>query len=71
MFEDNRLNDPPESRAFLGKGWRFPITTDPSLKIDTSGYEQNIHESIKIILGTRKGERIMRPEFGSAFMIGV
>ena len=63
IFED-RFNDLPNSKAFLGKGWRFPIATDSSLKIETSDYEQNIHESIKIILGTRKGERVMRPDFG-------
>ena len=57
-------NDFSNSKPFLGKGWRFPITTGEALKIETSIYEQNIQESIKIILGTRKGERVMRPDFG-------
>lgn len=65
MFKGN-LNDQDSqnSKAFLGKGWKFPVTTDSSLKMEISGYEQNIHESINIILGTRKGERVMRPDFG-------
>jgi uncharacterized protein len=57
-------NDFSSSKAFLGTGWRFPITTDELLKIGTSRYEENIKESIMIILGTRKGERVMRPDFG-------
>jgi uncharacterized protein len=63
MLKDS-ANDFPNSKAFLGKGWRFPITTDAALKIETSSYEENIQESIKIILGTRMGERVMRPDFG-------
>lgn len=30
-----------------------------------SSYEENIEEAVRIILGTRKGERVMEPEFGS------
>jgi phage baseplate assembly protein W len=52
------------SKAFLGKGWKFPISLNDFNKIDMSEYEQNIKESIMIILGTRKNERVMRPEFG-------
>lgn len=29
-----------------------------------SEYEQDVGESIRIILSTRKGERVMRPDFG-------
>ena len=29
-----------------------------------SSYEENIEESVRIIVGTKKGERIMQPEFG-------
>ena len=29
-------------------------------------YENDIQEAIMIILGTAKGERVMRPEFGSS-----
>ena len=61
---ENEDSDLSTSKSFLGTGWRFPITTDEGLKIQTSSYEDNIKESIMIILGTRKGERVMRPDFG-------
>jgi phage baseplate assembly protein W len=49
---------------FLGTGWQFPVTTDQRGDIELSETETDIQESIQIILGTAKGERIMRPEFG-------
>lgn len=63
MLKDS-VNDVPDTKAFLGRGWSFPVNTDLALKIETSSHEENIQESIKIILGTRKGERVMRPDFG-------
>ncbi|BEP29033.1 GPW/gp25 family protein [Helicovermis profundi] len=52
--------------SFLGTGWKFPIEVDSTTgRIKSSSFEEDIRESIFIILGTRKGERIMRPEFGS------
>ena len=53
-------------RPFLGQGWRFPLAVNGRGGISTSRLEQDIEESIKIILGTAKGERVMRPEFGSS-----
>ncbi len=52
------------ANEILGKGWRFPITLDTNSSISESDFEDNIRESIKIILGTAKGERVMRPDFG-------
>lgn len=48
---------------FLGKGWKFPLAVNET-KITCSEGEELIRESIRIILGTAKGERVMRPEFG-------
>jgi phage baseplate assembly protein W len=54
------------AKAFLGKGWAFPITVDASTgKIAMAAYEQDIKEAIRIILSTTKGERVMRLDFGS------
>lgn len=53
-----------EAKEFLGAGWSFPVKVNPSGGIQTSRDEQKIIESILIILGTAKGERIMRPDFG-------
>ncbi len=49
---------------FLGTGWAFPVGIDDHGAVDLSSYEENIRESIHIILGTAKGERQMRPDFG-------
>ena len=51
----------------LGAGWHFPIArADPAgaapLKIAAD--EPSVRQSIEIILSTRKGERVMRPDFG-------
>ena len=51
-------------KDFLGTGWKFPVQVNGEQKISFSSYEENIMESIKIILGTAKGERQMRPDFG-------
>ncbi|PKM82011.1 MAG: baseplate protein [Firmicutes bacterium HGW-Firmicutes-14] len=52
-------------REFLGKGWKFPPGVEISTgKVLMSEYEEDIRESIWIILSTSKGERIMRPDFG-------
>jgi len=52
------------SRQILGSGWQFPIALDRRDSIAISHHEKKIKESIMIILGTVKGERVMRPDFG-------
>jgi phage baseplate assembly protein W len=47
-----------------GAGWNFPVKTDHKGDIALSAGETNIEDSIRIILGTAKGERIMQPDFG-------
>lgn len=54
------------SEAFLGTGWAFPIQIDDTGGIRMRSREDDIREAIGIVLGTRLGERAMRPEFGSA-----
>lgn len=51
-------------KRILGSGWRFPIALDRTDAIALSQHEKKIAESILIILGTAKGERVMRPDFG-------
>jgi uncharacterized protein len=51
---------------FLGSGWAFPITfSKGNLLVSVSSYENNINNSIDIILKTHKGERNLEPQFGS------
>jgi phage baseplate assembly protein W len=51
-------------KRILGSGWQFPITLDRRDTIAMAHHEEKIKQSIFIILGTAKGERVMRPEFG-------
>jgi uncharacterized protein len=49
----------------LGQGWGFPLRLTVQGGLQVSCDRQNIEESIFIILGTRVGERLYRPDFGS------
>lgn len=52
-------------KEFLGRGWAFPVVIEPVLgRVNSVKYEQDIEQSIRIILGTAKGERVMRSNFG-------
>ena len=54
-----------DPKAFLGRGWSFPVRVhDKEGTIRLSEYDEDIRESIWIILSTSKGERVMRPDFG-------
>jgi len=53
-------------KSFLGVGWKFPVDLDRRKGVAMSQYEENIEESILIIIGTALGERVMRPDFGCA-----
>ncbi|SEM46333.1 hypothetical protein SAMN04488505_104470 [Chitinophaga rupis] len=54
-----------EIQSFLGTGWSFPPSFD---KLDASvqmvSDVMDIEESIRIILSTIPGERLMQPDFG-------
>ena len=52
------------SDEFIGQGWAFPLRTDSAGGIALVSREQELEESIRLILGTARGERPMRPEFG-------
>ena len=52
------------AKEFLGVGFSFPVVFDESGAIATAQYEESVRQSIWIILGTAKGERVMRPDFG-------
>lgn len=50
---------------FLGRGWKFPPEIDFATgRARTVSEEEDIAEAVRIILFTRKGERVMRPDFG-------
>ena len=53
-------------RKFLGQGWRYTPGVDAKGGIALTGGARDIESAIMVILGTAKGERVMRPEFGSS-----
>ena len=52
------------AEEFIGKGISFPLRTTASGALALVSEEQELREAIRLILGTAKGERPMRPEFG-------
>ncbi len=55
-----------EEKSFLGRGWTFPPTfnkTSGSLEMVEN--EEDIRQSLIIFLTTRRGERMMRLNYGS------
>lgn len=51
---------------FLGSGWAFPVTFSAgNLQLFVTNNEDNINESIDLILQTKRGERCLQPLFGS------
>ena len=51
--------------SFLGRGWSFPLSFSESGSAKMSEHEEDISESLRILLMTYPGERTMQPEFGS------
>ena len=59
------MSDNKEIKSFLGTGWSFPPQfLDSTQGIRMSSDEEDIAESIYILLTTIPGERIMMPEYG-------
>jgi phage baseplate assembly protein W len=48
----------------LGSGWPFPIALDERGRFPLRAGPDKVADSIRIILDTEPGERIMRPTFG-------
>ncbi|MFN6565513.1 MAG: GPW/gp25 family protein [Nostoc sp. ChiSLP01] len=51
--------------SFLGTGWSFPPTFNRDTgTVEMVSDEEDIFQSLEIILSTRPAERIMQPDFG-------
>jgi phage baseplate assembly protein W len=50
---------------FIGKGWRFPVVPGPTGALCYSAGDENVEHSLRVLLLTRVGERVMRGDFGS------
>jgi len=53
------------AKEFLGVGWAFPVHPDRAGDAALAAYEEDVREAILIVLGTGKGARVMRPDFGA------
>ena len=51
--------------SFLGTGWSFPPSFSPELgTVEMVSNEEDIHQSLQILLSTSVGERVMQPDYG-------
>jgi hypothetical protein len=55
----------PDPKAFLGTGWAYPVATAADGSIALAQYDEDVRQAILIIIGTERGERVMRPDFGA------
>lgn len=52
-------------RSFLGRGWAFPPRFGANgSDVEMVAGEEDIRQSLQILLSTRLGERVMNEEFG-------
>jgi hypothetical protein len=50
---------------FLGKGWGFPVTfANHGRAVTVAEAEEDIRQSLDILLSTHVGERVLNPTFG-------
>jgi hypothetical protein len=49
---------------FVGTGWRFPIQPDATGTLGYTSDDANVQQSLKVLLMTAFGERVMRYQFG-------
>jgi phage baseplate assembly protein W len=51
--------------SFLGTGWSFPPKFNAAQgSVEVTSDELDIQRSLEILLATRKGERVMQPDYG-------
>ncbi len=58
-------DDSGEAKEFLGVGLSFPLGVDGTGRIRMNRLEDQVRQSVLIILQTAQGERVMRPDFGA------
>jgi uncharacterized protein len=50
---------------FIGRGWRFPILPGAGGDLRYVDGDENVEQSLWLLLSTGWGERVMRPRFGT------
>lgn len=58
--------DSNKDKSFLGRGWSFPPTFDKKSTpgVEMVSAEEDIKQSLEILLGTSIGERVMMSDYG-------
>ena len=55
----------PTAPSFLGTGWAFPPTFGlGGVEVATVSDEEDVHQSLQILLATSRGERPMQESYG-------
>jgi hypothetical protein len=52
------------AKAFLGRGWAFPVALDAT-RVALAEYDEDVRQAVLIIVQTNHHERVMRPDFGA------
>lgn len=60
LSSESGIPDP----GFVGRGFRFPLAVDHTGSIALTNGPEDLDCSIRVILSTAPGERVMRPQFG-------
>ncbi|HWS89098.1 MAG TPA: GPW/gp25 family protein [Pyrinomonadaceae bacterium] len=52
------------ANRIVGQGWRFPLLPDEAGGMGYTSGDENVEQSLKVLLLTDLGERVMRADFG-------
>lgn len=63
-MQTGALGLPVDARV-LGRGWGSPTSVDGAGEARLESGADKVRQSIRLILSTRHGERVMRPDFGA------
>lgn len=50
--------------GFIGRGLRFPLAIDSRGNLAVTSGSEDLDSSIRVVVATAPGERVMRPQFG-------
>ena len=55
---------PPTTPSYIGRGFAFPMGVDARGNIRLTSGADDLDASMRVVLSTAPGERLMRPQFG-------
>lgn len=61
------IKDSIDNKGFLGRGWKFPVEFNfDNNAVSMVQHEEDIKESLIILLTTIRGSRLLRPNYGTS-----